>query len=227
MQHGALLMSPNRRKNRTSTRGIGLLELMIGLVLAPIILAGVHSSFRAQIHSLQAQNSAFALQDLARGAVDLIVREIRMAGYDPSGGGLPSAPGPACPGVSQGITEATPTRLHILADLDGNGGVTGPNEDVIYEHDMLLERIVRIEGGNTIVLAENVPTDGLAFSYFDMSDPPIEFVQPLSAGDLDCIGTVDVAVRLAISNPNPSITSNLTSQATSQVAVRSRALTNF
>jgi type IV pilus assembly protein PilW len=217
------------RVRRRDERGLSLLEALIGLALTPIVLAGIHSAFRAQAYALQANNTAYAQQELARATLDLIVREVRMAGYDPSGLALANSPGPACPGVRQGVLEATVTRLSIRADLNGDGVVTDPGEDVVYELDNLLHQIRRTDGLGTVVLLDEVPNDGLVFRYFDTNNPPTELVPApsLSAGERDCVGTVHVVVRTSAPNPDPQAGTSLTSEASSQAAIRSRALMNF
>lgn len=201
----------------------------MALAIAPIVLAGIQSTYRAQIYALAAHNTSFGLQETARGALDLIVREVRMSGYDPTGMALPVSPGPACPDVSQGIVEASPTRLRVQADLDGDGALLGASEDVIYDLDFALEQILRTDAGGTVMLADDVPTNGLRFRYFDASNPPVEILPSpsLTAAQRDCVRTVAVVVRTRAPNPDPNTTSDLTSTASSQVAIRSRALINF
>lgn len=217
------------RRTRRRTRGISFLEVLIGLALSGVVLVGIHSSYRAYVHALRSHAAAFDLQDQARASVDLMVRELRMAGYDPTGAALPTSPGPACPGVRQGLIEATATRVRVRSDLTGDGTTLASGEDVIYQLDSPNAQILRTSSGGTATLTDNVATNGLAFRYFDTSDPPVELVPApsLTAAERDCVGTVSVVVRLTTPNPNPAISSNLTSRATSQVAIRSRALTNF
>lgn len=227
MQHRSLFMSKRRGLAGRRQRGISLLEALIGLALAPIVLAGIHASTRAQLHALRGDNNAYELQDLTRGALDFMLREIRMAGYNPAGTALTTSPGPTCPGVGEGITEATTTRLHILADLNGDGAVSSAGEDVVYELDTSLHRIVRTDSNGGVVVAENVPDDGLLFRYFNNSDPPTELVPPLAAGEEDCIATVGLALKLTADNPDPNLSSVQTAEAASQVAIRSRTLVNL
>lgn len=201
----------------------------MALALAPIVLAAIQSTYRAQIYALAAHNTSFGLQETARGALDLIVREVRMAGYDPTGAALGVSPGPACPGVSQGIVEGTPTRLRVQADVDGDGLLTGVSEDVTYNLDFALRQILRTDNSGTVMLADDVPTNGLQFRYFDGSDPPVEIIPSpiLTGAQRDCVGTIAVVVRTSAPNPDPNTVTDLTSQASSQVAIRSRALINF
>jgi type IV pilus assembly protein PilW len=202
---------------------------LVGLALASIVLAGIHSSYRAQVYALAAHNASFGLQDTARGTLDLVVREVRMAGFDPTGAALPVAPGPACPGVRQGLVEATPTAVHVQADLDGDGLLTGTGEDVRYALDVAAGEIQRTEAGTTVALATGVAPDALALRYFDTSDPPLELVPApaLTAAQRDCVGTVAIVVRTQATHPDPQVSTALASEAASQVAIRSRALINF
>ena len=217
------------RSRRRAQRGLSLLEVLIGLALTPIVLAGIHSAYRAQAYALQTNNTAYAQQELARATLDLIVREVRMAGYDPSGLALALSPGPTCPGVRRGLVEATPTRLNIRADLTGDGVVTATGEDVVYELDNVAHQIRRTDALGAVVLLDEAPLDGLAFRYFDTNNPPVELVPTpsLSEGQRDCVGTVQVVVRTSTPNPNPQAGGTLTSEASSQAAIRSRALMNF
>lgn len=219
----------NRRYRSRGQRGLSLLEALVGLALTGIVMGGIQTSYRAQVYALESQKAAYSLQDATRGALDLMVREIRMAGYDPTGAALVVTPGPACPGVPRGITEATPTRLHLVTDLDGNGVTTGNSEDVIYELDTVNGEIHRTDVNGTAVLAENLTPSGLTFRYFDTSNPPVELVAApaLAANDLDCVGSVSVEVHMFDVNPDPNVSTNLYTTARSQVAIRSRTLANF
>jgi prepilin-type N-terminal cleavage/methylation domain-containing protein len=217
------------RSRRRAQRGLSLLEVMIGLALTPIVLAGIHSAYRAQAFALKANNTAYSQQELARATLDLIAREVRMSGYDPSGLALVLSPGPACPGVRQGLLEATPNRLNIRADLDGDGLVTGVGEDVVYELDLTLHQVRRTDAMGSVVLLEDAPNDGLVIRYFDTNNPPVELVPApsLSTGERDCVGSVHVVVRTSTPNPDPQAGTSLVTEASSQVAIRSRALMNF
>jgi type IV pilus assembly protein PilW len=223
---------PVTRRVRRPEHGTTLAELLVGLVISSVVLGAIYSFYHAQIYALAAQNTALDLYETARGALEVIVRDVRMATYDPSGAALPVSAGPTCPGVRQGITEATPARLHLLADLDGDGTTAGAGEDVLYALDTELGQILRTDAGVTVPLAENAAANGLALRYFDASDPPVELLPggvpaALTAGQRDCVAKVEVVVRVTAPNPDPRVGTNLASRGASQVAIRSRALTNL
>jgi type IV pilus assembly protein PilW len=213
-------------------RGFTLLELLVGCALSTVVLGAVHSFYHSQIYALAAQNRALDLHETARGTLEVIARDLRMATYDPSGAALPVSPGPACPGVRQGVAAATPTSLRLLADLDGDGTTLGAGEDVTYTLDPDNNRILRTDAGTTTPLAENVAADGLAFRYFDAGDPAVELIpagEPagLAAGQRDCVARVEVAVHVRAANPDPRVAADLRSAGATRVAIRSRTIGNL
>lgn len=121
----------------------------MGIGLA--VLAAVVGTFITQSKYLNVQEQINEMQQNARGAMDIMVREIKMAGYRPVGG--------AVVGVTYNIAQ-----LKIQADLDGNGDSLGANEDITYSFDNANLRIMRNSGGNQI-LAENI--QNFTFQYLD------------------------------------------------------------
>ena len=69
------------------------------------VLAGVGSLFRAQSHTVKGQESKMEANEYALTVLDMVVREVRNAGYFSS---------TVCPGGS--ITSATATSLTIQYD---------------------------------------------------------------------------------------------------------------
>ena len=110
-------------KNRES--GFTLVELLIAMTIGLIILAALSSTFLMQRKIYDVQEQIVEMVQTARAAMDMMTREIRMAGYDPAGAGF------------DGITYNA-DQLQIRADLNGNGDTdsTGnPNEYIKYTMD--------------------------------------------------------------------------------------------
>ena len=124
--------------------------------------------------------------------------------------------------IGIGVLAAAPMFIYAM---QGNavGGDFGSVGATAVERMELL----RSQDWGTLTAGGSLSTS--VANYFDTSDPPIELVPApsLTAAQRDCVGTINVVVRLTTPNPNPAISSDLTSRATSQVAIRSRALTNF
>ncbi len=60
--------------------GVTLIELMVVLVIAVILVGGVYSLFMAQHRSYAVQDQVAGAQQDARAALDIMARDIRMAG---------------------------------------------------------------------------------------------------------------------------------------------------
>ena len=143
---------------KNNEQGFTLIEVVIGLAISLILMGVAVSIFNVQRKSYSLQEQVTEMQQNVRAAMDMMVREIRMAGYDPTESGF------------VGIGTNTTTLLQILADIDGNGTSTGTNEDITYRYynanDATNPRqIKRNTGGGFQPLAENI--DGCNFLYYD------------------------------------------------------------
>jgi type IV pilus assembly protein PilW len=65
-------------------RGFTLVELMIALAVGGVVMAAVMTAFLSQHRSYLAQDEVVEMQQNARVAMDMMVRDIRSAGYNPN-----------------------------------------------------------------------------------------------------------------------------------------------
>ena len=63
-------------------RGVTLIELLVTLVISSIVVAGIYRVFIAQTKAYTVQDQVVEIQQTVRGGMDILVRDIRMAGYD-------------------------------------------------------------------------------------------------------------------------------------------------
>jgi type IV pilus assembly protein PilW len=68
---------------RLGTAGFSLIELMVAIAIVGIILIALSATFQRSGTLYTTQNVSAALQEEVRAAVEIMAREIRMAGYDP------------------------------------------------------------------------------------------------------------------------------------------------
>ena len=61
--------------------GVTLIELLVALVICGIIIAGIYRVFIAQTRAYTVQDQVVEVQQNIRGAMELMLRDIRMAGY--------------------------------------------------------------------------------------------------------------------------------------------------
>lgn len=101
--------------------GFTIVEMLVSMSLTLILLGAIYSVYRVQIHYSKAQEKRLDAIQYARAALDMMVREIRNAGYTPTGA--------ACAGVAAG---ASAQSLRFLYDANGDGDCGDPDEDVAY-----------------------------------------------------------------------------------------------
>jgi len=212
---------------RPSTRGMSTAELLVAATVSLIGFAALYSVFFAQQKALAAQGAYAQVQTATRSTLDLMGRELRMASYDPTLTALAPTPGPACPGFRRGIVDATPTRIRFQQDLNGDGLVTGANEDLTYE--LVGTDLRRTDGvGAPVVVASGLPTGGFVLRYFTGGNPAVELVPAgipptLTPAQRDCVGRVRLTLQATQANPNTNNPHALSSLVSSEVAIRSRA----
>jgi type IV pilus assembly protein PilW len=63
-------------------KGMTLIELLIALVISAIVLAGVYRIFISQSKAYSVQDQVVEVQQSVRGAMEVLSRDVRMAGFD-------------------------------------------------------------------------------------------------------------------------------------------------
>jgi type IV pilus assembly protein PilW len=153
--------------NRHGTRqinGFTLVEVLVAMGLGGLLMTTVIGMFVAQRKSYEIQEQIAEMVQTARAAMDMMCREVRMAGFDPTG---------AC---FQGIPYHA-NQLQIVADLQGpnahdppDGDTDDPNEQITYVYDEKNKQIDRNSGGGNQPFAENI--EAFAFAHLDADGSP-------------------------------------------------------
>jgi type IV pilus assembly protein PilW len=169
--------------------GFTLTELMVAMAIGMVVLSAVTTTFMAQARFYNAQEQINEMQQNARGALDVITRELKMAGYKPNGG------------TFDGVTYSV-SQLMIQADLDGNGGIStssSANEQITYAYDSTNKRITRKMGTGTVeALADNITA--FTFSYLDSSGA--------TTTTSSSIRQVAISITAVTAKPDPNYSSN-------------------
>jgi prepilin-type N-terminal cleavage/methylation domain-containing protein len=172
-----------------TNRGFTLIELLVAMALGLVVLGAILTVFVSQNQTNAAQQEIAYAQQNVRAAMDLMVREIRNAGYDPHGNNFAAVE----------IAEAS--RIRILSNLSGDDEGLGndpddANEDVTYG----VNASDQLERNGTRIVDF---VDNLEFGYVledgTMLDPP---GAPLTATQRDDIRAV--IIRLAVRTENPA-----------------------
>lgn len=175
--------------------GFTLMELLVSMSIGMVVLAALAKTFTVQSRQNTAEEQVAQMQGNARAALDLMVREIQMAKYNPAGTAFSSA---------YGVTYSA-SQLEIKADMDGNGTVStssGSVEDIIYARDAANNYITRKLGSGTAeIVADNITA--FTFAYYDANGSAVT-----SSGNSGNIRKVTINITARTAKPDPSYTSN-------------------
>jgi type IV pilus assembly protein PilW len=76
---------PSPKHRPLGHKGFTLVDILVGLAMASVLLAAVVSLFTSMGRSYTIQNVAADTQQVTRAGVEVMIQEIRMAGFDPVG----------------------------------------------------------------------------------------------------------------------------------------------
>ena len=68
--------------NRINTKGLTLIELLVALVICGMVIAGIYRLFVAQSKAYTVQDQVVEVQQGTRSAMEILLRDLRMAGFD-------------------------------------------------------------------------------------------------------------------------------------------------
>lgn len=195
--------------------GFTTTELIVASLFAVLVLATLYSFYRDQLYNLLSQEIKTATLEDARGAMDLMVRELRNAGAWASG----SAP----TGCAR-FQVATATQIQIQADVDGNNNCTATGEDVTYAYVSTATSTCpagRITRKDDCLVGSIVIPAGTDFLTYYAAGSTTPLTQPIS--DLNAIKRVKITFAVQMQNPNPNargVNPNISTTLSSSVEFR-------
>jgi len=187
-------------------KGFTLVELLVAMTVGGIVMAGISMAYRSQQRSALVQDQVCAMQQNLRASMQLMEREIRMAGYDPAGT------------AGSGIQTANTNSIRITLDIhdgadndtdgivdefdeagNGDGDTNDINEDITYlrldpDGDGvfdLFRRDAAVAGDQPI--AENI--DAIDFIYLDEDGNVTATLTEMRSVQITVVARTDRRVR--------------------------------
>ena len=150
--------------------GFTMVEMLIALTIFLLILMGIFQIFEPSSAAYSASQRKLDVQQNARIAMDMMVRQIRVAGYFPENFDTDTTND-----VANSVQIATDAALAVAGDLDQSGAT---NAFLFCLDTSGLRRVKGALGaatsytcGSGDILAESVTS--LGFAYYDANNNPI------------------------------------------------------
>ncbi|MBI2962886.1 MAG: hypothetical protein HYY35_03965 [Deltaproteobacteria bacterium] len=205
-------------------KGLTLVELLVSLGSSLLIVAAVAGFARDESRWLDREARRLRLREASRRVLEMVVRELRGAGFAPVVGGFD--------GASDGVSIAAGDRLEVRSDLHGatadsppDGALDADSDERIGFFPSPSRGVVSQSVGRqtlSLTLEGMVAADGLAFRYFDACGEEIS----TAAGELSAADRARVRIvgaRLTVRDRSgDSITSEASAMLRNRAGLRCR-----
>jgi len=176
-----------------SPQGYTLVEVVVAMGLSLLTVSVVYALYIQELKAQGVREHVLDMQQQARVVVDLVSREILMAGYDPRGVNRDTD----LTNDFDGITY-DPAKLSIKADLNGNGITSDTNESIVFIHDAAAHMLRRNTGGGNQPFGEDI--EAFVVDYLDQGGNP--------TSDSKAIRQVGISVTARTSHSDPQYAKN-------------------
>jgi type IV pilus assembly protein PilW len=145
-------------QERRRQAGFSLIELLVATAIMGLLMAATLSLLQSGLAAWGWGAGRVEAQQATRAALERMARELREAGYDPTGAGI------------EAVLVAEPARVVFQRDLNGNGLIDPTHERVTYLLRPGETTLRRDAGGGAQPLADNVRR--LSLFYLDRHGEP-------------------------------------------------------
>lgn len=211
-------------KYKVKNKGFTLIEIMVSMVISSLVISGVYGVYTIQQRSYTVQEQVSEMQQRIRAAVDFMLREMRMAGYNPP---EPYDPGNACDGatITQANITATQDEPQFFAfsycDVTSNSSTTPITYTSVIKTStyQLNNRVLGLLRDNDIsptAIAEGV--DAVEFRYIGQDNTGRPVVLNAPVADPRDIHAVEISMLVRSTYPDPKYINTMVYKPASVIA---------
>jgi type IV pilus assembly protein PilW len=191
-----------RIRSILNKKGVTLIELLIVMVIAAITMAGIYRVFISQTKTYAVQDQVMEVQQSVRGAMEIMLRDLRMTGFDDDN---PNSD------VTIANPLATPVQTSDITinyeyydrNLAGTEAQRYQSHQVRYwrnaGNSTLMRTITRDAAATTETILENV--SALTFTYGIDRDNDAIMDDQNGNGQIDANDWLSAAAVVALGNP--------------------------
>jgi len=183
-------------------RGFTVAELLVAALFGMIVIATLYGFFRDQLYFLVAQETKTATLEDARGALDMMVRELSNAGSFPLPANYPTTRPANDDDVNncKRVVSASATSIRIQADLTEDGDCADDNEDVTYTYNLMSGTIERNSTTSPVVSNVALASGNDFLTYYTAGSTTS--VTP-SSTNINAIKRVKISFAVQVADPTP------------------------
>jgi len=166
------------------------------------VIATLYGFFRDQLYFLVAQETKTATLEDARGALDMMVRELSNAGSFPLPANYPTTRPANDDDVNncKRVVSASATSIRIQADLTEDGDCADDNEDVTYTYNLMSGTIERNSTTSPVVSNVALASGNDFLTYYTAGSTTS--VTP-SSTNINAIKRVKISFAVQVADPTP------------------------
>lgn len=175
-------------------RGVTLIELLVTLVICSIVVAGIYRVFIAQSKAYTVQDQVAEVQQTVRSAMDILLRDLRMTGYEDDN---PIAPTAISTPIVYPVADSSITVSYAYNDAG-----LWKKYTVAYWRDAPTSRLYRQRTVNDVaeaseILLENVDAFNLTYGVDENEDGAMDVDKGWkSAANVGALKVVAVTVTI-------------------------------